>query len=109
MPKPILSQTELDNLLAQIGPNITLEALQTIHDQERARACHELDEMAKQFAREDTKRKKLWGNKFPRRLGDVPPELVKPINPVKGKKAKTAGTSKKVGKGGRVPLTTRKV
>ena len=31
-----------------------------------------MDDMAKQFAREDTQRKKLWGDKFPWVLGAKP-------------------------------------
>lgn len=108
MSKPILTQDELDNLLAQIGPSITLEALQAIHDQERARACHELDEMAKQFAREDAQRKKLWGNKFPRVLGAKPPSDGKSINQVKGKKSKTRRTSDKAHEPGTPPVTRKK-
>ena len=56
------------------GTIVTLEALQAQHDLERQLACRELDEMAKQFAREDEERRRLWGTKFPRRLGDKPPE-----------------------------------
>ena len=93
------------------GTIVTLEALQAQHDLERQLACRELDEMAKQFAREDEERRRLWGTKFPRRLGDKPPEngkSSKSINPVKAKKGKRSGTSGKVGKFVGVPLTTKK-
>lgn len=90
--KPTHDLDELDALLAYVSglPSVTLESLQALHDQERAQACLAMDEMAKQFAREDVKRKKLWGTKFPRKLGDVPPETTKSVNQVK--KAKKRGT-----------------
>jgi hypothetical protein len=66
---------------------VTLEALQSQHDLERELACRELDQMAKQFAREDAERKKLWGTKFPRRLGDKP-ETINPVKVKKGKRGK---------------------
>ena len=83
------------------GTFVTLEALQQQHDLERELACRELDKMAKQFAREDRERKKLWGTKFPRVLGENPPEKSKTINPVKSGKGKRRGTGKKAGKGGK--------
>lgn len=73
------------------GTFSTLKALQATRAQERELACREMDAMAKQFAQEDAARKKLWGNKFPRRLGDKPLEKGKSgksINPVKGGKGK---------------------
>ena len=95
MPKP--SQSELDDLLAKIEglPGLTLEDFQSLHEQERKQACLAMDEMAKQFAREDAERKKLWGTKFPRVLGQKPPEKTKPINPVKSRKPKTNRTGLK--------------
>lgn len=78
--------TLLQNL--PISPNITLEHLQAERQRERDKACRELDEMAKQFAREDEERRRLWGTKFPRRLGDKPPENEKSINQVKKAKRK---------------------
>jgi hypothetical protein len=74
-----------------ISPNLTLEQLQAERDRERELACRELDEMAKLFARQTVERKKLWGNKFPRVLGQKPPEpskTEKPFNPVKAGKTK---------------------
>lgn len=72
------------------GTVLTLEALQIQHDQERELACKELDQMAEMFARQDAERKKLWGTKFPRVLGQKPSEDSKSINPVKRAKKKRA-------------------
>lgn len=71
-----------------ISPSLTLEHLQAERQRERDKACRELDEMAKLFTRQDAERKKLWGTKFPRVLGQKPPEDSKPINPVKMRKGK---------------------
>jgi hypothetical protein len=76
------------------GNIVTLEALQFQHDLERELACKELDQMAKLFAYQDAERKKLWGNKFPRVLGQKPPEESKSINPVKRGKGKRRGKSR---------------
>lgn len=65
------------------GSILTLEALQSQHNLERELACKEMDQMAEMFAKQDTERKKLWGNKFPRVLGQKPSENSKPINQVK--------------------------
>lgn len=69
----------------------TLEALQAQRETERQLACLELEEMAQQFKREEEKRKQLWGSKFPRVLGAVPPTKPeakeKSNNPVKRKKS----------------------
>lgn len=66
-----------------ISPNLTLEQLQAERDRERELACRELDEMAVLFARQTAERKKLWGNKFPRVLGQKPPVPGETINRVK--------------------------
>lgn len=62
---------------------MTLESLQELHAQERKQACLAMDEMATQFKLAEEKRKKLWGSKFPRVLGAIPPENGKTSNPVK--------------------------
>ena len=84
-------ESKVEALLSQVPGltgSVTLESLQAIHEQERQQACAAMDEMAKQFAREDAKRKKLWGNKYPRVLGQKPAESPKPVNPVKRKTVK---------------------
>lgn len=86
MPKPHITDSDIEELLSKVSSlpgGVTLESLQSLHEQERSNACAAMDEMAKQFAREDAERKKLWGNKFPRVLGQKPEEASKPINPVK--------------------------
>lgn len=78
-------------LIETLPPNLTLEQLQAQHDLERQQACDEMDKMAVEFAAAEKKRKKLWGNKFPRVLGAKPPE----INRVKQQTGKTAKKRKK--------------
>lgn len=82
-----LSAIEKSISMLQLPPDttsiITLDDLQAEHEYERSIACKELDEMAKQFFREDAERKRLWGNKYPPVLGAKPPEPKKPINRVK--------------------------
>ncbi len=57
-------------------------------EQDREMACREMDEMAKEFRRQDEERRRLWGNKYPPVLGAKPPEKVESVNPVKTKKGK---------------------
>lgn len=68
----------------------TLEELQAVRDNEKLVACRELDAMAELFKKQDEERKRLWGNKYPREVGDKPPQPLPPVHPVK--KAKKKGT-----------------
>lgn len=92
MPKTIPTESEIDILLAQVKglPSVTLESLQASHEEERKQACLAMDNMAKQFSRQDAQRRKLWGNKFPVHFLDKPPEPPKAVNQVKkAKKRRT--------------------
>lgn len=79
-------------VLETLPPNLTLEQLAAQHDLERQHACDEMDKMAIEFAEAEKKRKKFWGNKFPRVLGAIPREVnqVKPGKTKKAKKRKNA-------------------
>lgn len=65
------------------GNTVTLESLQAQRDAEHKLYCQELESLAKLFIQQDAERKRLWGTKYPRVLGQKPPEDSKPINPVK--------------------------
>jgi hypothetical protein len=92
----------LDELLSQLPahlqrPDVTLTEIQDYRSNQRALACREMNKMAEQFAKDDQERRRLWGDKFPKVLGEKPPDKPKSINQVKRKKGKRGGTSGKVG------------
>jgi hypothetical protein len=75
-------QTRLVNrLLAYVNmDDNSLDFLQAQRRQAEILAGQEMDRMADELAVKEAERKRLWGNKFPRVLGQKPDE---PINPVK--------------------------
>jgi hypothetical protein len=69
---------------------ISLEELQAQRALEREHNCLALEQLARDLARQEAERKRLWGNKFPRVLGARPPEKTDPVNPVKPSRKKRA-------------------
>ena len=70
------------------GIDLSLEGLQALRDEERHKACLEMDAMREEFQKQDEARRKLWGNKHPLHYLDKPPSKPETVNSVKRGKGK---------------------
>jgi len=87
-------------VLAYAQSDNSLEALEAQRREAEKVAAAELDRLALDLAEKEAERRKLWGNKFPRVLGQKPEEPGKThpptIHPVKsGKKPAKRGVDKR--------------
>lgn len=68
-------------VLAYAGSDDSLEALESYRREAEKVASAELDRLALELAEKEAERRKLWGKKFPRVLGQKPDEPDKTSSP----------------------------
>lgn len=78
-------------------PDDYLEKMESARQQQEQEACKNLELMAQEVSTREAERKLLWGNKFPRVLGQKPNPPVNPVKTPVKTRAKRAGRRRKVG------------